>query len=337
MKWRRFSARLGFTLVELLVVIAIIGVLVALLLPAVQSAREAARRAQCANNLKQLALTLQNYHDLHQTFPLGSWAAWVNVPPPAPAPRTEGKGSMIHYLLPLMEQAPMYNEFDFSVPIIEQDMAPGVYTRLARVRIKSLVCPSNDYGGVWNNLALTSYAGSAGSQALSAMGNVRGNCTCAHPFNPSALTNRRLPHLPAVGPFGRHNSTTEAANPRRRATRIADVTDGLSSTLFIGEMRPRCSTVAATGWANSNNGSGVMTTIVPINYDSCGPRGQWQTVDGCRTDCNDTVSLGFKSLHPGGAQFVLGDASVRFLQASIDHTLYQYLGAVADGEAASPP
>jgi prepilin-type N-terminal cleavage/methylation domain-containing protein len=331
--------RSAFTLVELLVVIAIIGVLVALLLPAVQAAREAGRRTQCANNLKQLALSLHTYHDTHLTFPFGSWAAWDSSnPPPAPAPRTEGKGSLIHLMLPYYEQKNTLDQINFSLDIIENQTAPVNFNNVVRkIKLKALVCPSSDYRGVHptNGNALCSYAGSAGPNALSATGNVRGNCTCAHPYNPFAIP--KVAHLAASGPFGRHNSTPAASYPRRLATRMPDVQDGLSSTIFLGEMRPRCSSVATTGWADSNNGSGVMTTIVPINYDSCGQRATWQTVDGCRTDCNDTVSLGFKSLHTGGAQFCFGDGGVRFLNQSIDHWTYQYLGGVADGNPASVP
>jgi prepilin-type N-terminal cleavage/methylation domain-containing protein len=332
----------AFTLVELLVVIAIIGLLVALLLPAVQAAREAARRATCTNHLKQIALALHNYHDAHLVFPLGSWAAWQNTVPPAPAPRTEGLGSLQHFILPHIERTPEFELFQSDADAVQQGSIQYVeqgsnYSTLQKVRIKVFYCPSSDHQGFFNKIALTTYAGSAGPNALSAVGNSRGNCTCSHPFNPFALPNARLPQHGAPGPFYRHNSTTDVAKPKRVASCLKDVFDGTSTTIFVGEMRPKCSSVALSGWANSNNGSGVMTTIVPINYDSCGPRKIWQTVDGCRTDCNDTVSLGFKSNHPGGAQFAFEDGGVRFLRDSIDHQLYQYLGAMADGNPAEIP
>jgi prepilin-type N-terminal cleavage/methylation domain-containing protein len=334
--------RRGFTLVELLVVIAIIGLLVALLLPAVQAAREAGRRAQCVNHQKQLALALHNYHDAFQSFTLGSWAAWENTLPPAAAPRTEGLGTLQHFILPQIERPAEYQlvlrDLDSvkqgAIAYIEQSSNANT---LRNARIKVFFCPSSDYNGWFNKIALTTYAGSAGPNALSAVGNSRGNCTCSHPYNPFALASARLPQHGAPGPFYRHNSTTEVARPRRVASRLGDVGDGTSNTIFLGEMRPKCSSVALSGWANSNNGSGVMTTIVPINYNSCGPRAQWQAVDGCRTDCNDTVSLGFKSNHPGGAVFAFIDGGVRYLRQDIDHTLYQLLGAMADGNAVSPP
>jgi len=334
--------RRGFTLVELLVVIAVIGLLVALLLPAVQAAREATRRSQCGNHLKQMALALHNYHDAHQTFPIGSWAAWENTAPPAPAPRTEGRGALHHFILPFVERSAEYNLFASDLAAVESGSIAYIElgnhaNTLRQVRIKLFYCPSSDYQGWYNKLALTTYVGSAGPNALSAVGNARGNCTCSHPYNPFAIPTARLPQHGAPGPFFRHNSTTEVAKPRRVASRLGDVSDGTSNTIFLGEMRPQCSSVALASWANSNNGSGVLTTIVPINYDSCGQRKVWQTVDGCRTDCNDTVSLGFKSNHPNGAQFAFEDGGVRFLRQEIDHQLYQYLGAIADGNPASPP
>ena len=269
--------RRGFTLVELLVVIAIIGLLVALLLPAVQAAREAARRATCTNHLKQIALALHNYHDSYLIFPLGSWAAWENTVPPAPAPRTEGLGSLQHFILPHIERSPEFDLFQRDAAAVQQGTIQYVeqgsnYSKLQKVRIKIFYCPSSDHNGFFNKIALTTYAGSAGPNALSAVGNSRGNCTCSHPFNPFALPTARLPQHGAPGPFYRHNSTTEVAKPRRVASTLKDATDGTSTTIFLGEMRPKCSSVALSGWANSNNGSGVMTTIVPINYDSCGPR-----------------------------------------------------------------
>lgn len=334
--------RRGFTLVELLVVIAVIGVLIALLLPAVQAAREAARRAQCINHQKQLALALHNYHDTYQTFPMGSWAAWENTVPPAPAPRTEGLGSLQHLILPQIERPAEYQLFVRDSAAVQSGTVAYIelganVNALRKARIKVFYCPSSDYNGWQNNLALTTYAGSAGPNALSAVGNSRGNCTCSHPFNPFALSAARLPQHGAPGPFFRHNSSTEIAKPRRVASRLGDVGDGTTNTILLGEMRPKCSSVALSGWSNSNNGSGVMTTIVPINYDSCGPRATWQMVDGCRTDCNDTVSLGFKSNHPGGAVFAFIDGGVRYVRQDIDHQLYQYLGAMADGNVVSLP
>jgi prepilin-type N-terminal cleavage/methylation domain-containing protein len=327
--------RRGFTLVELLVVIAIIGILVALLLPAVQAARESARRTQCTNQLKQLVLAMHNYHDVQGSFPFGSWALWATTPPPpASAPRLEGKGSSWHLILPMIEQQANCDSFDFSQAVIESQTAPVNYNVIRKRRIPTLFCPSSDFSGVMTNgTALSTYATSAGPNAVNTRGPTRGTpCACSHPYNAWRVT--RASQFPAPGPFGRHNSTNATLV---KATRVADVLDGTANTIFAGEIRPQCGTIAQAGWANSNNGCGVCTTVIPINYDSCGKDAQWRSVNGCRTICNDNVALGFKSNHPRGALFAFGDGGVRFLAENIDHWTYQYLGAMVDGKAVNPP
>ena len=105
--------------------------------------------------------------------------------------------------------------------------------------------------------------------------------------------------------------------------------------MFFGEVRRSCSVHVSQGWAWSNNGNGHMSTIIPLNYDSCEPAGS--SAPACNQLCNWSTEFGFKSQHPGGSMFVLGDGSVHFLSEAIDHQNYQYLGAKADGEIASLP
>jgi len=148
------ARRKGFTLVELLVVIAIIGVLVALLLPAVQAAREAARRSSCANNLKQLGLGLQNYHDTYLKFPM---AGYLSRPGTVPTDRLAYHHTWLTSILPFMEQKPLYDTVNFNLRAWDQ---PIVATN-----VKYLKCPSD--GGYDNpadthNIAFTNYAGSEG-------------------------------------------------------------------------------------------------------------------------------------------------------------------------------
>ncbi len=121
------------------------------------------------------------------------------------------------------------------------------------------------------------------------------------------------------------DSRSEFAGPFTRmgvASRPRDITDGLSSTIFFGEVRPMCSQHAQNGWAATNNGNGYCTTLIPINYDSC----QDSSTDNCKRPCNWTTEVGFKSRHSGGAQFLLGDGSVHMFVANIDFQVYQYLG-----------
>lgn len=110
---------------------------------------------------------------------------------------------------------------------------------------------------------------------------------------------------------------------------VADIRDGLSNTIFVGEVRPECSRHVNRGWVSANNGSGLVGTLPPINTDTCDDN----RTDNCGRPCNYLPELGFRSAHPGGALFVFGDGSVHFLSESIDHQLYQDLGDRADGNA----
>jgi prepilin-type processing-associated H-X9-DG protein len=286
----------------------------------------------CQNNLKQLAVGLHNYHDVARRLPIGRGARWDgSAPPPAPAPRLEGTGSTLHALLPYLEQDAIYAQFDFTQPIIESQVAPVPYTTIRRHKIPAFVCPSDESGGATAaGIALATYASSSGPSRVNVSGPLRGTpCSCVHPYNAFALPANGQP---APGPFGTHNSLTRPQPPSFSA-----VTDGLSNTIAFGELRIRCSGFTSGGWANSNNGSGIATTIIPLNYNSCEDPAQWRAVDGCRTNCNDNVSLGFKSRHPGGVQFALCDGAVRFIADTIDHPTLQLLGAMSDGRPVSPP
>src|SRR5579859_6807921 len=144
--------RLGFTLIELLVVIAIIAVLVALLLPAVQQAREAARRSQCKNNLKQLGLAQHNYHDVHNQFAFSQgWEVHAGGSSDVlwnPGP-SQSKGSLFVHLLPFLDQAPLFNKLNFSSPgprVGQQVVDPTSGRILANVVLPILLCPSDDSG-----------------------------------------------------------------------------------------------------------------------------------------------------------------------------------------------
>ena len=321
---RAFSA---FTLVELLVVIAIIGVLVGLLLPAVQSAREAARRMQCTNNLKQVGLALHTYHDsLRRIPPGGIW--WTNA---LTDPNFQNnRGSMLLHLTQFIEQGNTYRLFDFNRPP-EYQLVPGSPTEYIAGQVISVYrCPSDNSptynaevrdGVAAGKLALFSYAGSKGPTSTG--DNAAGRCPERAAWDTyNFSTNDQTP----AGPFTRLG--------RIYTAKLAEVTDGLSNTLFIGEVRGNCSLPATRGWVHGSNLNGMISTIYPINYDSCSKdlsRGP------CRWWDNWSTNFGFKSLHTGGANFALGDGSVHFVSQTIDHWTYQYLGGKAEGKVASIP
>ena len=293
----------AFTLVELLVVIAIIGILVALLLPAIQAAREAARRTQCSNNLKQLGIALQNYHDTYHRFPAGCsatgdpWSGGIHR-----------KGSMLVKLLPYVEQSALYDEIDFN-----RDVTDWIWNNHRWTNIPAYLCPS-DPGGNFDR-AVSNYGASMGAQAMGSQG---GWCT----MYPGHIN----------GPTG-HGSSNNPANISGVfsrffwSARLRDVTDGTSTTIAMGEMRPNCGDHHRQGWFHGN--ALWTATTAPINFPTCPGEPQYQA-SSCFAENNWQTSQGFKSKHPGGAQFVFCDSSVHFINESIDYQTYQYLGARAD-------
>jgi prepilin-type N-terminal cleavage/methylation domain-containing protein len=296
-------ARRAFTLVELLVVIAIIGVLVALLLPAVQAAREAARRIHCMNNLKQLALATHNYHDTHGVFPAGG-LNWPTPPGQLTPPRFRNV-SLFVLILPQVEQGPLSAAWDFNDPW--QNILSG---RAATV-LSVLICPSDylpsrvavDRSG--RQFGMTSYGGNAGIQSY-----------------PTA-------HATRDGIFYMNSNN-----------RMADVTDGTSNTLLFGERYHRdveydanagtFTTMGGWGyWCPSAGPPGMgdvtLGSMVPINYRHPSGVPVDEVHEGRRI-----TAMG--SGHPGGCQVALADGSTRFLSESIDHAIFRALSTRAGGE-----
>jgi prepilin-type N-terminal cleavage/methylation domain-containing protein/prepilin-type processing-associated H-X9-DG protein len=323
----RVSLRLGFTLVELLVVIAIIGVLVALLLPAVQAARESARRTQCSNNSRQIGIALQSYHDNFQRVPPGGiW--WTNA---VTDPNFQlNRGSLLLHLTPFVEQGNVYSQIDFSRPPDYQLLRGSTTDYIAGQVIKTYKCPSDSTpklnpisidGIPAGKLATFSYAGSKGPTSTG--DNPAGSCperAVWDRFNLSA--NDQAP----AGPFTRLG--------RFYTARLAEVTDGLSNTIFIGEVRGDCALPIYRGWAHGSNTNGMISTVYPMNYDTCNKD---QSKGACRWWDNFSTEFGFKSLHPRGVNFTFGDGSVHFLSQTIDHLTYQYLGGKSEGQSVTIP
>ena len=289
-----FLRRTGFTLVELLVVIAIIGILVALLLPAVQAAREAARRSQCQNNLKQLALACHNHHDNKRRLPF-SVSPWAEGGAP---PRT-GRGWIIE-ALPFMEQQPLYAAFE---PSRVGDMFSGggimnCQPQLATI-IDTLICRSdpsprlstNMYQLTGISVAVTSYKGVIGTS----------NMGGGWPDSPSGMTDTHWMN-DCNGLFFR--------NSYQQKLTFDKIPDGQSNTLMIGEDVSEQNWHSAAFYANGDYAS----SHAPLNYFPQPPDpGNWPRV------------ISFRSKHPQGANFAVADASVQYIPQSIDRLLYQQL------------
>lgn len=282
--------RRGFTLIELLVVIAIIAILVALLLPAVQQAREAARRSTCKNNLKQLGIALHNYHDTHKTLPPG----WVIQ---QPLRAGWGWGAMI---LPFMEQGPLYDALSVGTPESLAEALTNSTGKLDLMQkpIAGYRCPSDtspklntrhqvdDINDVFRNVATSNFVANSDSVTWNA---------------------------DQDGLFGRNTKI-----------RFRDVTDGLSNTIMVGERNWDLAGINGGAPLECNSAvvfgiSGDGTDRFPRKSLALGKFGiNSRGVDSGAVFVVDECARSYSSNHRGGAQFVLADGSVRFLSENIE-------------------
>jgi prepilin-type N-terminal cleavage/methylation domain-containing protein/prepilin-type processing-associated H-X9-DG protein len=306
----------GFTLIELLVVIAIIAILVALLLPAVQQAREAARRSQCKANLKQYGLALHNYHDVHSKFPsagtpsAATWNARPNI------------GWQVR-ILPYNDQTPLYELVDMDLTTPGYDALDGNGKRLRQINVPYAVCPSDGAPRIDANWAQSNYSGSIG----------RAN-------SPSASGACNQPQQTWGDPSASgHGNSHNPNNARGMFTRfgvslaIQNVTDGTSNVIMVGEILPVCVDHASGWWNNNGSGNAHAGTIVAINDNRTCPV-PYKTEDDtgvCSAANNWAYSWGFRSAHAGGAHFLMADGSVHFLNQNMDMQTYNWLGDRRDG------
>jgi len=362
--------RTGFTLVELLVVIAIIGVLVALLLPAVQAAREAARRADCSNKLKQIAIALHNHHDTYNSFPPG-----------ALDDDTNNIGWSV-CILPFMEQQPLYDVINSSFssnmfgpqPIIMNKTTVGHQnidgwgnspipflstthnsttvpltignTAAGRTFLPGFFCPSNALQRQDNNgLATSTYVGNIGAEST------------AQPASGWGCGNPNAGNQNGWFIFDNNNNNTFT-------TDMAAILDGTSNTLMVGEVGRSYGVNPSMNnggnfpvWIGGNPDGGCNTRFVgsqlrfasanfPINFkhpagvQSSDPNnGTWLGFAQIATGQAGVHAsdLSFGSFHPGVAQFAIGDGSVRAIPETINAAVYQAMGGRNDGIPTESP
>jgi prepilin-type N-terminal cleavage/methylation domain-containing protein/prepilin-type processing-associated H-X9-DG protein len=350
-------SRSAFTLIELLVVIAIIAVLIGLLLPAVQKVREAASRASCQNTLKQLALACLHYESNYKKFPRGN--------APSGAFPDGGNTSWMFQALAYTEQNALYQKV-----VAAGSLTNAVNQGILPTRTPLSRCPSDGWelqdGRLFNYIGCTgpqcnNPSGGCGSPfQLYCNGAVGSGGTVPPALNP--------PTYPGYGPSMSWGDTADANLVRGMFSRggavirMAMVTDGTSNTLLLGETLPefcefqRYNSVTGKdpGWAGGNS-IAQGQTIQPINWpidkvpagapppsnwsSSCASCNATNNPSGDKNHClwNWSVTWGFRSNHPGGANFALADGSVRFIAQSIDHMTYQLIGCRNDGQPATVP
>jgi prepilin-type N-terminal cleavage/methylation domain-containing protein/prepilin-type processing-associated H-X9-DG protein len=312
----------GFTLVELLVVITIIGILIALLLPAVQAAREAARRMQCANNFKQVGVAMHNYHTVKGCFPPGV-LMWYQgamgatcVPPTTTSCVGWGWGT---YILPYLEQQNIYDQISFRSIYYENPAGGGKNGEISRTRIAAYLCPSDPQGG--ELIVVSTNAGEVPGKTGCRQTNMAGvadsvNWLCDGSWPKS---------------YGGINSNyANGVMANRQPCRISDIKDGTSNTLMIGEVTGGgASTYKGDIWVSwdiTDTGKGINGQLT-VPGGGAWPSGSY----------GSQWAAGFSSFHSGGCNFTMADGSVTFLSQNIAQGVLAAITTRARGETAMLP
>lgn len=298
----------GFTLVELLVVIAIIGILIALLLPAVQAAREAARRAQCSNNLKQIGLAMHNYHDVHETLPVGSYeCCW---------------GTWLVGIMPYMELMTLYSKYSYQNMYDQPEgghrYGDAINKPVTTQRISAYTCPSDQWSTHYSGVTHHNYVVNMGNTGRSHNRDYNGVIFAGAPFGAVTLSTSRC-------------------------YAFSTITDGLSNTLMASEtiqgQGPDTTPRDLRGFGWWVGGCHFETYLTP---NSSQPD-VMDSSDWCNADANPgfpcvgatssmPTTVAARSRHPGGVQTVMCDGSVRFVTSTIEWSTWNRLGSTQDGE-----
>jgi prepilin-type N-terminal cleavage/methylation domain-containing protein len=325
--------RRGFTLVELLVVIAIIGVLVALLLPAVQAARESARRGQCTNNLKQIGVAVHNYEDVWRAMPPGCYHGVF--------------GTWVLHILPFMEQSSLQQQYVNSGGIATFRNGGIRYGGVQNLpvtttQLKAYVCPSDTKSaqpGIISGVTFHNYVANYGNTT-------RGR------VSPVGTTSSGAPNIHGGGPFIEviYQQTADSTyysyimlateNPFKEKTRMAEVTDGTSNTLAMSEtVQGKGGDLRGFGWwGGGAHFETLMTPNSPLpdkTEQSCTSSVRLNPPCANRVPGNPTQeeSIAARSRHPTGVSAVLCDGAVRFFTNNINLDVWRGLGTAWGGDA----
>ncbi|MBX3436141.1 MAG: DUF1559 domain-containing protein [Planctomycetaceae bacterium] len=340
---RHARRRLGFTLIELLVVIAIIAILIALLLPAVQQAREAARRTQCKNNLKQIGLALHNYHDTYLMFPM---SIELDTDPIIASDGAiiqefdKTQWSWCTRILPYVEQANLYEALHINTLEMFQlalDTANPQRLELLRTPLAVYMCPSDPTGPINQNRPYTGF--SPGNEYEFAKTNY---VSCTDGNGPTSATNPEFKDYPGIISGNSRNS-------------VKDITDGTTNTIMVGERGSFHIKVRSSDDDNKGPWAGVWVAgeLNAVEGEISDQRAFTAVTtarmhDGFHggTDAGDqtwSALRSFSSPHTGGAHFCMGDGSVRFISENIGYQavtpapqppaqVYNLLGGMGDGQ-----